>query len=135
MLLAAGVFEREPGNGLSVCTGCTQGSRRQQPPNERGGDRNASHHHFEPHKRFLAGVTGTHSWLPSQRTSVADARRIRVGETLQMTAANFETLLWWHAALHENGTNFSVSKKLSIRFLQNPFKIYGCEAKRPSRVS
>jgi hypothetical protein len=110
MLLAAGVFEREPGNGLSVCTGCTQGSRRQQPPNERGGDRHASHHHFEPHKRFLAGVTGTHSWLSSQHTSMADARRIRVGKTLQMTAANFKTLLWRHAALHENGKSFSRRK-------------------------
>jgi hypothetical protein len=34
---------------------------------------------------------------------MADARRIRVGKTLQMTAANFKTLLWRHAALHENG--------------------------------
>jgi hypothetical protein len=41
---------------------------------------------------------------------MADARRIRVGKTLQMTAANFKTLLWWHAALHENGKSFLCRK-------------------------
>jgi hypothetical protein len=54
---------------------------------------------------------------------MADARRIRVGKTLQMTAANFKTLLWWHAALHENGKSF-LCRKLSIRILLNQFKIY-----------
>jgi hypothetical protein len=55
---------------------------------------------------------------------MADARRIRVGKTLQMTAANFKTLLWWHAALHGKWQKLFVSKKLSIRILLNQFKIY-----------
>jgi hypothetical protein len=37
-------------------------------------------------------------------------------KTLHMTAATFETLLWWHAALHENGTSFLARKNKAYGF-------------------
>jgi hypothetical protein len=37
-------------------------------------------------------------------------------KTLHMTAANVETLLWWHAALHENGTGFLARKNKAYGF-------------------
>jgi hypothetical protein len=38
------------------------------------------------------------------------------GKNLQMTAANVETLLWWHAAFHENGTNVLARKNKAYGF-------------------
>ncbi len=37
-------------------------------------------------------------------------------KTLHMTAANVETLLWWHAALRENGTRYLALKNKAYGF-------------------
>jgi len=37
-------------------------------------------------------------------------------KTLHMIAATVETLLWWYAALHENGTSFLARKNKAYGF-------------------